>query len=134
MKINTTKTAIITLAVLLSASLSFAATDKAAAQQAAASKATNSAVRTKSAKVVAAPKVKLVDINSAKKEELKTLPGIGDAQAEKIVSGRPYGSKAHLITRNIVDRASYDAINKLVVAKPTKQLLDKAAALEKKKE
>jgi competence protein ComEA len=134
MKFNMTKTAIITLVMLLSASVSFAATDKAVAQQAAASKANNSTVSTKLAKVVAVPKVKLVDINSAKKEELKTLPGIGDVQAEKIIAGRPYGSKAHLITQNIVDRASYDAINKLVVAKPTKQLLDKAAALEKRKE
>ncbi len=134
MKFNTPKTAIITLVVLLSANLSFAATDKAVVQQAAASKATNGAASTTSAKVVAPPKVKLVDINSAKKEELKTLPGISDSQAEKIIAGRPYGSKAHLITQNVVDRATYDAVNKLVIAKPTKQLLDKAAALEKKKE
>lgn len=129
-----TKTTMITFAVVLFSNLSFAVTDKAVAQQAAASKAINSTASTKPTKVVAAPKVKLVDINSAKKEELKTLPGIGDTQAEKIIAGRPYGSKAHLITRNIVDRATYDAVNKLVVAKPTKQLLDKVAALNKKKE
>lgn len=134
MKFNIINTAMFSLVVLLSSSLSFAATDKAVAQQAAASKATNTVASTKSAKVAAVPKVKLVDINSAKKEELKTLPGVGDTQAEKIIAGRPYGSKAHLVTRNIVERETYDAINKLVVAKPTKQLLDKVAALNKKKE
>lgn len=134
MKFNTINTTMITLVVLLSTSFSFAATDKAVAQQAADSKATNSTASTKSAKVVAAPKIKLIDINSAKKEELKTLPGIGDGQAEKIIAGRPYGSKAHLITRNIVERETYNNINQLVVAKPTRQLLDKVAALNKKKE
>jgi len=129
-----TKTSLITFVILLSGNLSFAATDKAVPPQATASKASNSAASAKSAKVVAAPKVKLVDINSAKKEELKTLPGIDDAQAEKIIAGRPYGSKAHLITQNVVDRATYDAVNKLVIAKPTKQLLDKVAAMNKKKE
>ncbi|MCK9213926.1 MAG: helix-hairpin-helix domain-containing protein [Rhodoferax sp.] len=134
MKFGIINTTMITLAVFLSPSLSAAATDKAVARQTTASEATSSTASSKSAKVVAAPKVKLIDINSAKKKELKTLPGIGDSQAEKIIAGRPYGSKAHLITRNVVDRASYDAINKLVVAKPTRQLLDKVAALNKKKE
>lgn len=134
MKFNMTKTTMIAFAVLLTSNLSFAATDKVVAQQAAASKATNTAASAKSAKVVAAPKAKLVDINSAKKDELKSLPGVGDTQAEKIIAGRPYGSKAHLITRNIVERETYDGINQLVVAKPTRELLDKAAALSKKKE
>jgi DNA uptake protein ComE-like DNA-binding protein len=81
MKFNMTKTTMIAVAVLLSSNLSFAATDKAVPPQATASKASNSAASAKSAKVVAAPKVKLVDINSAKKEELKTLPGTDAAQA-----------------------------------------------------
>ncbi len=134
MKFDISKTTMIAVVALLSSNLSFAASDKAVPQQVPASKAANVAASDKPAKMVAPPKVKLVDINSAKKEELKTLPGIGDAQAEKIIAGRPYGSKAHLITQNVVDRATYDAVNKLVVAKPTKQLLDKVAALSKKKE
>ncbi len=42
---------------------------------------------------------KLVDINSASKAELKTLPGIDDARADKIIAGRPYVSKAVLVDR-----------------------------------
>lgn len=134
MKFNYINTAMVTLVVLLSGNLTLAASDKAVVQQAPASKATGGASSTKSAKVVAPPKVKQLDINSAKKEELKTLPGIGDSQAEKIIAGRPYGSKAHLITRNIIERETYNNIEQLVIAKPTKELLDKAASLDKKKE
>ena len=54
-----------------------------------------------------AAKVKLVDINSAGKAELKTLPGISDAEADKIIAGRPYLSKAHLTTPNIPSPPPY---------------------------
>ena len=57
-----------------------------------------------------APQVVLVDINSASREELKKLPGIGDAQADKIIAGRPYLSKAHLQTRNIVSPLVYQGL------------------------
>lgn len=59
----------------------------------------------------------VVDINSASKEELKKLPGIGDAEADKIIAGRPYLSKAHLQTHNIVSPGVYQGLQQLVVAK-----------------
>jgi DNA uptake protein ComE-like DNA-binding protein len=65
----------------------------------------------------ASAKVKLVDINSAGKAELKKLPGISDAEADKIIAGRPYGSKAHLTTRDIVSREVYENLKTLVIAK-----------------
>lgn len=133
MKFNTTKTTIIALAVLLSSNLSLAATDKVVPQQAAPSKATKSAASTKSAKAVAAPKAKLVDINSAPSTELQRLPGINDATAAKIIAGRPYGSKAWLVTNQVIDRAVYDNIKTLVVAKQTKETIAKIAALHDKK-
>jgi competence protein ComEA len=60
----------------------------------------------------------LVDINSAGKAELKKLPGIDDTQAEKIVAGRPYRSKADLVTRNIISQGSYEGLKRNVIAKP----------------
>jgi DNA uptake protein ComE-like DNA-binding protein len=65
----------------------------------------------------AAKKIKLVDINSASKTELKTLPGVGDKEADKIIAGRPYGSKAFLVTRNIIPAGLYDAIKANIIAK-----------------
>ncbi|PYV46189.1 MAG: hypothetical protein DMG92_18635 [Acidobacteria bacterium] len=41
---------------------------------------------------------KKIDLNSATKEELATLPGVGDATAQKIVDGRPYRAKNELAT------------------------------------
>lgn len=75
-----------------------------------------------------AAKIKLTDINGAAAEELKKLPGITDAEAKKIIAGRPYGSKAHLVTRNIIASDVYEGLKKLVIAKqPNKDAADNAA-------
>ena len=58
-----------------------------------------------------------MDINSAAKAELKTLPGISDADADKIIAGRPYLSKANLTTRNIVSREVYEGLKARVIAR-----------------
>ena len=114
--------ALTTAVLLLSSSPSFAADNKANAPQQASSKARTVA------------KIKLVDINSASKEELKTLPDISDAQADKIIAGRPYGSKAHLLTRNIIDRAAYEKLKAQVIARqPNKDAAKNAALYSKKK-
>jgi DNA uptake protein ComE-like DNA-binding protein len=63
------------------------------------------------------PAVQPVDINSASKAELKKLPGIGDAEADRVIAGRPYLSKAHLQTRNIVSPMEYQVLRDLVVAR-----------------
>jgi len=65
----------------------------------------------------AATKVKLIDINSADAKTLMTLPDISATDAEKIIAGRPYGSKAWLVTKNIVPAEKYPALKDLVVAK-----------------
>jgi DNA uptake protein ComE-like DNA-binding protein len=70
-----------------------------------------------SSKAAATAPVKLVDINSASKAELKKLPGIGDAEAAKIIAGRPYLSKANLVTHNIISQDLYLSLRKLIVAK-----------------
>jgi len=58
----------------------------------------------------------LLDINSATKEQLETLPGIGDAYAQKIIAGRPYTRKDQLVAKNVVPQATYDKIKDSIIA------------------
>jgi DNA uptake protein ComE-like DNA-binding protein len=59
----------------------------------------------------------LVDINHASVEELKTLPGIQDALAAKIIWNRPYANKTQLASKGIVPAATYRKIRPLIIAK-----------------
>jgi len=58
-----------------------------------------------------------VDINSASKEELMKVPGIGEATADKIVAARPFMAKNELVTKKIVTRSQYTKISAHVIAK-----------------
>ena len=71
-------------------------------------KSTSSATKTsKSAKL---------DINTASKEELSQLPGIGDALSQKIIDGRPYNAKNDLVRRKIIPQSTYDGIKDQIIA------------------
>ena len=58
-----------------------------------------------------------LDLNTASESDLKTIPGIGDAYAKKIVQNRPYKRKDELVQKKVVPQATYDKIKDHVVAK-----------------
>ncbi|QXE85624.1 FKBP-type peptidyl-prolyl cis-trans isomerase [Geomonas nitrogeniifigens] len=73
------------------------------------------------APVIAAPakpasQAGLIDLNLATKEQLMSLPGVGEEEAGKIIDGRPYSEKMQLLKREILpSRVFYPILDKTTI-------------------
>ena len=108
--------ALVALAMVVSAGPCFAADPGPASVPAPAG-----STPTISKKAVLSAPVTLVDINSASRAQLKTLPGIGDVEASRIIAGRPYFSKADLATKDVIPTGVYLSLKNRIIAIQTQQ-------------
>ena len=66
----------------------------------------------------APPASPLIDLNSASRDDLMTLEGIGEVRADAIIRARPFKAKTELVERRLIPEALYDKIADKVMARP----------------
>jgi competence protein ComEA len=142
------KLGILLLTVCLATALSFAQTSKKSDQKATTTKSDQKAATTKTDTAKSEKKASgldkgetasgKIDVNGASQEELEKLNGIGPVTAKKIVDGRPYKTKRHLLTKKVVSQGEYDKIKDNIIAHQDNSMAsgksaDKKATTTKKK-
>jgi DNA uptake protein ComE-like DNA-binding protein len=60
---------------------------------------------------------KPLDLNTATKDQLVSLPDMTESQADRVIAGRPYNDPSDLVKRHILPKAEYDKIADQVTAK-----------------
>jgi DNA uptake protein ComE-like DNA-binding protein len=74
--------------------------------------------QTRAASPPAPPAASLIDLNSASRDDLMSLEGIGEVRADAIIRSRPFKAKTELVERRLIPEALYDKIADKVVARP----------------
>jgi DNA uptake protein ComE-like DNA-binding protein len=59
---------------------------------------------------------KAIDINKCSREDLLTLPGVSERDADRIIAERPFNDSHDLVSRHVVSPAEYDKIQDRVIA------------------
>ncbi len=75
------------------------------------------AAKAQTKQAATAKTAELLDINTATKDELEKLPGIGPAYAQKIIDKRPYARKNEIVSKAGVPKATYEKIKGMIIAK-----------------
>jgi hypothetical protein len=66
----------------------------------------------------AAPTAALIDLNSASRDDLMTLDGIGEVRADAIIRARPFRVKGELVERRLIPESLYDKLADRVTVRP----------------
>ena len=111
-------------ALVLATSLSFAQNDQTGAStssnQSTTTTTTKKTRKSSTASDTSSKTSGKLDLNTATKDQLTSLPGITDADAQKIVDGRPYRAKNQLLSKGIISKDEYAKIKGQIVAHRSK--------------
>jgi len=108
----------LTLIVALAVVAQGAATAPAKGSASSTKKGSAAAADTKKGSATASDaSVGVIDINTATAEELRQIPGIGDAYSAKIIANRPYRAKNELVDKKVLPAGVYAKVKDHLIAK-----------------
>jgi len=111
-------------ALVLATSLSFAQNDQTGAStssnQSTTTTTTKKTRKSSTASDTSSKTSGKLDLNTATKDQLMSLPGVTDADAQKILDGRPYRAKNQLLSKGIISKDEYAKIKGQIVAHRSK--------------